>query len=285
MGILSKKKLAKAGRPTLAETSDKHVLYQQSVQMPEIEVVFLSNTYEQLRGKLALVFKEDFCGTAMLSTEWVKSNLYRTAIGVDLCADTLKWGEEHNVKPAGADVARRIQLLNADVRSVTEPKADITCAFNFSFSVFKTRAEMCEYFKAVHAGLAKDGLFFLDLFGGTDCPDVLEEETEIDDFNGKYLWEHAAFNPINNHLLCHIHFEFDDGSRMDKAFTYDWRLWSIPELSELLVEAGFSKVRIYWERFEDDKDNEDYMEGTGEFSETTEEENQESWQCYIIGEV
>jgi hypothetical protein len=61
-------------------------------------------------------------------------------------------------------------------------------------------------------------------------------------------------------------------------------LWSLPELKELLEEAGFSKVRIYWEEFEEDEDDEDLMEGTGEFFEATEVENQESWQVYIVAE-
>ena len=122
------------------------------------------------------------------------------------------------------------------------------------------------------------------MFGGTECQDELEEETELDDVDATYVWEHAKFNPITNEILCHIHFEFPDGSRMEKAFTYDWRLWSLPELKELLLEAGFSKVRIYWEEFEDDDDDDDFMEGTGEFYEATEVENQESWQAYIVAE-
>lgn len=284
MSLLGKSKSGKPPRPAMADKWDKHVLYQHSVQMPDVEVEFFTTTFEQLRGKYPLVLKEDFCGTALLSTAWCKSNPHRTAIGVDICADTLKWGEEHNIKPAGEDVAKRITLLNTDVRAVTDPKVDITCAFNFSYWVFKTRDEMREYFKSARDGLKDGGLFFLDLFGGTESMDVLEEETEIDEQDFTYVWEHADFNPINHHILCHIHYEFPDGSRIDKAFTYEWRLWTIPELHELLLEAGFSRVRVYWEKFVEDKDDSEYLEGTGEFYETTHEENQESWQAYLIAE-
>lgn len=276
---------SKSGKPTLAEGWDKHDLYQKSVQMPEVEVEFFSNTFIQLRGKLPLIMKEDFCGTALLSVEWVKSNPHRQAIGVDICEDTLKWGEEHNVIPAGEEIAKRVKLIKADVRDITEPKADITCALNFSYWVFKTRDDIRHYFKQARAGLNPDGLFIIDLFGGTESQDVLEEESEIEDQDFTYVWEHADFNPINHHILCHIHYEFPDGSRLDKAFTYDWRLWTIPELQELLLEAGFSKVRVYWERFQEQEDDEDYLEGTGEFYESTKEENQESWQAYLIAEV
>lgn len=127
-------------------------------------------------------------------------------------------------------------------------------------------------------------MLIMDMFGGTECQDELEEETEIDEVDATYIWEHDSFNPITNEILCHIHFEFPDGSRMDKAFTYDWRLWSLPELKEILEEAGFSKVRIYWEEFVESEDDEDELEGTGEFHETTSEENQESWQAYIVAE-
>ena len=36
-----------------------------------------------------------------------------------------------------------------------------------------------------------------------------------------------------------------------------WRLWSLVEIKELLLEAGFSRVRLYWERTDEDD------EGTG----------------------
>lgn len=284
MSLVGKNKSGKSPRPTMAETSDRHVLYQQSVQMPEVEVEFFTQTFQEIRGKFPLVMKEDFCGTALLSVEWAKSNPHRTAIGVDICADTLKWGEEHNLKPAGEDIAKRVQLLNADVRAVVEPKTDITCAFNFSYWVFKTRDDMREYFRQARAGLKADGLFYLDIFGGTETHDIIEEETEMEDHDFTYIWEHAKFNPIDHHILCHIHYEFPDGSRIDKAYTYDWRLWTIPELREILLEAGFSKVHVYWERFVETDDDDDYLEGTGEFYPATEEESQESWQAYLIAE-
>ncbi|MBI3561059.1 MAG: class I SAM-dependent methyltransferase [Gammaproteobacteria bacterium] len=285
MSLFGKNKTGKAPRPSMAESSDKQVLYQQSVQMPEIEVEFFTTTFQELRGKFPLVLKEDFCGTALLSTAWCQSNPHRTAVAVDICADTLQWGREHNLHPAGEDVAKRVQLIHADVRAVTDPKVDITCAFNFSYWVFKTRDAMREYFKQARAGIKPDGLFFLDIFGGTDCQDILEEETEMEDHDFTYVWEHAEFNPINHDLLCHIHYEFPDGSRIEKAFTYDWRLWSIPELHELLLEAGFSKVHVYWERFVEREDDSEYLEGTGEFFKASKEENQESWQAYVIAEV
>lgn len=280
----SKKHNKKHEGPTLAEQADLHVMYQYAVQAPESDIEFFDKVYTDLRDKPPLSMKEDFCGTSYLSTEWCKSDPRRTAVGVDLCNDTLEWGRTHNIEPAGSDVTSRIQLFNADVCDVTEPKVDITCALNFSFCIFKTRDTLRHYFEAAHAGLKDDGMLILDMFGGTECQDELEEETEMEEVEATYIWEHGSFNPITNEIVCHIHFEFPDGSRMDEAFTYDWRLWSLPELKEILEEAGFSKVRIYWEEFEETDEDDDELEGTGEFHETSEEENQESWQAYIIAE-
>ncbi len=63
---------------------------------------------------------------------------------------------------------------------------------------------------------------------------------------------------------------------MKKAFTYDWRLWSIPEVRECLLEAGFSKVEIWWDPVEDDEKDDYYRV-------SEEEENQEGWLVYIVG--
>jgi len=271
-------------KPTMAEQADRHTLYQESVQFPEAEVDFMSKTFQKLRGRKALSMKEDFCGTAYLATEWCKSDPERTAIGVDFDGPTLDWGRKHNLETAGEDVAKRITLIEDDVR-ITTDKVDVTCAFNFSYCLFEKRDELIDYFKKARESLNDDGLLVLDLFGGTECADTLEEETELEDQNATYIWEHVSFNPINNHMECAIHFEFDDGSRMDEAFTYCWRLWAIPEILEMLEKAGYSKSRVYWEEYvESDDEDDDELEGTGEYYETTEVENQESWMIYIVAE-
>ncbi|MGD8484962.1 MAG: class I SAM-dependent methyltransferase [Thioalkalispiraceae bacterium] len=275
---------SKANKTTQAEQADRHVLYQESVQCPEAEVEFMSKTFEALKGRKALSVKEDFGGTGYLSVEWVKSDPQRTAIVVDIDKPTLDWGQQNNVEPAGSEVASRVTMIEADVRDITEPRVDIINAFNFSYCIFETRDEMRRYFEVAREGLKDDGILVLDLFGGTEAMDVLEEETELDEFDATYRWEHVSFNPINNHMECAIHFDFDDGSSLENAFTYAWRLWSIPEIRELLEEAGFSKTRIYWEEYVDSDDDDDELEGTGEYYETEEVENQESWMIYIVAE-
>ena len=95
------------------------------------------------------------------------------------------------------------------------------------------------YFARVRQALNPDGVFFLDAFGGPDASDLTKEKTKLDGFT--YVWEQAEFEPVTSRILCHIHFKFPDGSKIKRAFTYDWRLWTLPELRELLTEAGFRR--------------------------------------------
>ena len=277
-------KSKQTNKPTMADQADLHELYEKSVQSPEADIEFFINTYKALRGKEPMDMREDFCGTGFLSVEWCSSHPQRRAQGIDLDRPTLDWGLKHNVEPAGSDVASRVELVEANVLDTTDFRADITCACNFSYNIFKTREALREYFTAAHKGLKDDGIFIMDVFGGTETMDILEEERDVDDEDFTYVWDQDKFNPITNEILCYIHFNFPDGSGIQKAFTYDWRLWQLPELSELLQEAGFSKVRVYWEEFVDDEDDPDELEGTGEYFEATEVENQESWVNYIVAE-
>ncbi|NOY66005.1 MAG: class I SAM-dependent methyltransferase [Gammaproteobacteria bacterium] len=279
------KKKQKKHETSQANNADRHVLYQKSVQDTDVELTLMVEKYKAIRGKDPLSFREDFCGTGLLSVDWCKSLDSRTAQGIDLCAETLAWGKQHNLEPAGEQVASRVELKLADVLEVSEPKVDVTCALNFSYSIFKTRDALCQYFEAARKGLKDDGIFMLDIFGGPESIDTSEEDREVDDETFEFVWDQDKYNPVTNEILCHIHFKFDDGSRIEKAFTYDWRLWSIVELNELLLEAGFSKTHVYWEEYVDDDDDDEYLEGTGNYIEVSEVEQQESWVSYIFAEA
>jgi SAM-dependent methyltransferase len=261
---------------TLAEKADIHDLYERSVQAVDVEAEFLRDTYRALRGRDPMSLREDFCGTASLACEWVRTSPRRHAIGVDLDADVLDWGRRNRVARLRETARARVKLLNDDVRSVKTDKVDIVGAFNFSYFCFKTRDEMRSYFARVHQALQPDGLFFLDAFGGPDASDLTKEKTKLEGFT--YVWEQAEFEPVTGRLLCHIHFKFPDGSKIKRAFTYDWRLWTLPELRELLAEAGFAKVRVYWEG--DDGEG----GGNGEFKEHATGVADPAWIAYLVAE-
>jgi SAM-dependent methyltransferase len=268
----AKKKLS----VTMAEKADIHELYERSVQAVDAEAEFLRDTYRALRGREPLSLREDFCGTASLTCEWVRTGPRRHAFGVDIDPDVLEWGRRNRVARLRETARARVKLLNDDVRTVSTPPVDIVGAFNFSYFCFKTREEMRGYFTRVRQALNPDGVFFLDAFGGPDASDVTKEKTNIDGFT--YIWEQAEFEPVTSRILCHIHFTFPDGSKIKRAFTYDWRLWTLPELRELLAEAGFSKVRVYWEG--DDGDG----GGNGEFTEHATGTADLAWIAYLVAE-
>lgn len=78
---------------------------------------------------------------------------------------------------------------------------------------------------------------------------------------------------------CYIHFAFPDGSRMDRAFSYRWRLWTLPELREMLAAAGFSDIVVYWEGTDEDAN-----EGNGIFEPAEVGDADPGWVCYIVAQ-
>lgn len=268
------KKGRKAKKPKMATTADRHELYQKSVQDPSAEVYTFTRLFKHYRKRRPDSMKEDFCGTCFLSAEWVRSHKSRTAVCVDLDPEVLAWGREHNVAGLKPAAQTRIALVEANVMDVHEPKVDIVCALNFSYCIFKSRQALTDYFEVAHGSLVDDGIFICELFGGTEGIVPLEETRQLEGFD--YVWDQDSYNPITNEILCHIHFDFPDGSRMKRAFTYDWRLWSIPEVREMLLDAGFSQVDVWWDPVEGDGKGDDW------YRKTEEEENQEGWLVYIV---
>jgi SAM-dependent methyltransferase len=266
---------ARRKKPKLtARNADRHVLYQASVQDVASEARFVARTFERVRGRKAVTLREDFCGSALLCAEWVKKS-GRTAVGVDLDPSVLAWGIERNLAPIG-EPGNRVRLFEQDVRAKVPGKFDVTVALNFSYFVFRTREDLRGYFASVRRSMAEDGLFFVDLYGGYESMKVMRESTRIRGF--KYVWDQAEVNPIDHSVTNHIHFEFDDGSKLNEAFTYEWRLWTIPELRELLEEAGFSKSTVYWEDANADG------EGTGTFRPKERADQEAAFVAYIVAE-
>ena len=245
-----KKRNKKKKHPTLAQQADRHKLYELSVQYAESEVEFVDDRFKDLRGRRARLLREDFCGTANVCCEWVGRRKSNRAIGVDIDPEVLGWGREHNLTKLSQEAVERVTLLQQNVLSAETEPVDIVLAMNFSYWLFKTRQDLRGYFQRVRDNLKDDGVFFMDAYGGYDSFREIVEERELEGFN--YVWEQAKYDPLSGNLISHIHFKFPDGSRLKKAFSYDWRLWTLPEIKELLEEAGFNRVIIYWQGFDED---------------------------------
>jgi hypothetical protein len=257
-----------------ARNADRHDLYQRAVQDVETEGRFLSGTFERIAGRKAASLREDFCGTALLCAEWVKKR-DRTAVGVDLDPEALAWGVEHNLAPLGSR-ASSLRLLRQDVRAPCRGRFDVSVALNFSYFVFRTRDDLRGYFAGVRRSMAADGIFVLDAYGGYQSWGCRTERRKLRGFT--YVWEQSRVDPIDHSVVNHIHFEFTNGSRIRRAFTYHWRLWTLPEIQELLAEAGFSRSAVYWE------DRDANGDGIGRYRARTHVAQEPAWVAYIIAE-
>jgi SAM-dependent methyltransferase len=243
------------------------------VQSVEDEVDFLKTTFRALTGRQARVLREDFCGTAAAASEWVRSNRRHEAVAVDIDPGVLAWGRQRHVAALKRRQRARLKLMQGDVRSARTGKTDLAVAFNISWWTFKTRRELLGYFRAVHRSLVRDGVFFLDIYGGSEAYEEREEETEYHGFT--YVWDQSRFDPVTARYQCHIHFRFPDGSELPRAFSYDWRLWTLPELRELLAEAGFERSVVYWQ------DSDEDGEPNGEFTAVNSGEADPAWITYV----
>lgn len=267
----------KSHKPTQAERADRHKLYQKAVQDTEFEFEFVDQTFKRIRGRTAHRLREDFCGTANMCCEWVSRRRDNNAIGVDLDAEVLAWGRENNLSRLKASEQQRLTLVEGDVLEVQLAPVELTLAMNFSYQCFKTRDKLRTYFEKVRAGLDKEGVFIMDAFGGYEAMREMREKTEHKRFT--YIWDQHHYDPVTGEMRCHIDFHFPDGSKLKRAFVYDWRLWTLPELQELLYEAGFQNVTVYWQGTD-----EETGEGDGIFEPTEHGEADPAWICFLSAE-
>jgi SAM-dependent methyltransferase len=255
---------------------DKYLYYARSVQSPDVDAVFLDRVYREIRGQEAKVLGEDFCAAFALCCEWAKLNPEKVSYGIDLDPEPLEYGRAHYLNQLTPEQQSRVHLMQTDVMNPELPRADIIAPLNFSYFGFKNRADLKRYFQAAYNRLNDNGLLIMDCFGGQSCMEPNEHETEYDDFS--YYWDQDTFDPLTNEAMFYIHYRPKGQKKMKNVFTYDWRLWSLPELRDLLEEIGFKKVHYYWEGTDEDG------EGDGNFNKIDKGEICDSWVAYIVGE-
>jgi hypothetical protein len=261
-------------RSTRASRADRYELYQRSVQEPEYDVSLIQRVFRNHYGRPARILREDFCGTAHMACTWVEAHRENRAFGIDLDPEPLDWGRRHNVAKLSPEAQTRLELIKGDVRDLGFERADVTLAFNFSYFVFRERAELLGYFRRARAGILPEGIFFLDAYGGADSFRTGPETRKLEGFD--YVWDQARVEPISHSVRNYIHFRFPDGSQLRRAFRYEWRLWTLPEIRDCLLDAGFRDVEFYWEGT-DSKTG----DGNGSFTRRREAEDDPAWVAYI----
>jgi cyclopropane fatty-acyl-phospholipid synthase-like methyltransferase len=265
---------------------DDHHLYQGAVQNADADLDFAVRVFKAEHDRPLDSIREDFCGTALLSATWAARGAKKSAIGIDLSRKTLDWARAVNLPAIGA-AASRVTLLEANVLDVACDKVEAILALNFSYWVFKARATMRRYFEHARVGLRDGGIFVLDAFGGADsmgegrdrrpipaqklpCGTLLPRYT--------YVWDQEHFNPVTHEYRCAIHFELPDGTKRRNAFRYDWRFWTLAELRELLLEAGFERTEVYvdgWDRKREESD--------GVYRRRVQFDHDPVWVAYVVG--
>ena len=260
----------------VAAPFDKYVFYKKAVQAPDHDVEFFRDVYKEIRGRMPTTLREDFCGTFSICCEWTKLNSKFVAHGVDLDDEPIQYGLDHYAPQLSKAQRDRLTIHQNNVLSPGLPKADIICAMNFSHYIFKDRETLRAYFTNCYKTMNTDGIFIADAFGGSRCGEANEESKKLIGFT--YYWDQDSFDPITNFAQFYIHFKIDGQKKREKVFSYDWRMWSLPELREIMIEAGFKKTQVYWEG------TTRAGTGNGLFRPTEKGEECEAWIAYVVGE-
>ncbi|KAJ2688219.1 hypothetical protein GGH99_003078 [Coemansia sp. RSA 1285] len=254
---VSKKGKSKKQRPkTMAELADKYQLYQQAVQHPRKEVRNLDSIYRKLNSRYldsgsrrassgtgprkdgcntevktsrhkdkeceddtdgeyvgrrqAYSLREDFCGTAVLCMEWVSSSpsATRYAYGVDIDPEVIEYASEHTIgrDSHGLTSDDRIKLVCADV-----------------FDVHGDDSKIQGRHEAARSGISR--------------------VRNIGTF--RYYFRQGNFDMLRNTTRFSLSFRMQDGSMLKDCFTYDFRVYSLCELREAMLEAGFDDVCVW----------------------------------------
>jgi SAM-dependent methyltransferase len=214
---------------------NKHDLYERCVQSPEDMVRLLSAIHAHKPEILA----EDFAGTAAVSRAWVAAG--GKAVAVD-------------ANPEPLERARAIEGLRvrvADVMDADDP-ADIVFVGNFSIGECDNRSELLHYLRHARRRLRPGGVFVCDTYGGESAFLVGHVERLHPGPDGttiRYTWEQREADPLTARVVDVLHFQIEKDDeileRITDAFTYRWRLWSVPELREALHEAGYARIEVY----------------------------------------
>lgn len=232
-GVRKKKRETGEREPAL----DRFDLYELAVTSP----LPLARFLKAVHGRRPRVLGEDFSGSGALSRAWVEIDSRNQAILVDRDREALSRTGSHP----------RLKKLRSDVMRANE-RCDILACTNFPICYWHTRPELIAYLRHARSRLNRRGVFIADLYGGSDAftPGTTMQKLRRPD--GKplwYTWEQREADPISGRVLNALHFR-TPGPRgrmqaFKNAFTYDWRLWSIPELTEAMHDAGFGNIDVY----------------------------------------
>ncbi|MGE3108564.1 MAG: hypothetical protein AB7G11_18025 [Phycisphaerales bacterium] len=246
---------------------DKYDLYELCAQAPARDARFL----RALHGGRPRILGEDFSGGGAIAKEWVR--LFPGARGVAVDRDP-----EPLARLTGA---RGITVVRDDVRRATN-NVDLIADLNFSICEIHSRRDLVAYLKHARSRLRSSratgrGVFVCDIYGGSDAyytGVITERKKGPSGERVVYEWEQRHADPLTGRVVNAMHFRVTPAEPAKRArrsrgsarkpysirdaFVYDWRLWSVPELREAMLDAGFAKTEVY-PRFAEAIDDEGNM--------------------------
>lgn len=240
---------------------DRFACYETCVQ----SVGWVSGFLRALHGQQPRVLREDFCGAAALSRRWVadlrRKGLEGSAVAVDLDPGALDRARDELL--ADPDAAAHVRLVRVDaVHAPVEPAdaCDVIFVGNFSIGYIHDRPTLVGYLRRSAQRLKLGAAGF---GGGVFVCDTYDSPTKYTlgalqrrhPSKGHeivhYTWEHRKADALTGMVTNAIHFRVElDGEIIAEhtdAFIYRWRLWSIPELREAMLEAGFASTEVHQE--------------------------------------
>lgn len=259
--------MPRSAKPLQLATLSAWECYEACVQSPRHVVSLLRAIYRECTGTSPLVLHEDFCGTAAVSRRFVE--------------DGARAGEKWQALATDLDdtaLSEALRLTDATIPGVAIVKhdclsgvhaagpaalcraADIVWVGNFSIGYAHDRATLLRYLRhckqRLDAGSAGFGGGFLacDTYGGKGAFVLGNLERTHPAKTGeqiRYLWQHEAADPrtgmVRNSISMRVLVDGEVVAEYPRAFVYDWRLWSLAELREAMLEEGFSQIDVYKE--------------------------------------
>ncbi|MCC6320917.1 MAG: methyltransferase domain-containing protein [Phycisphaerales bacterium] len=240
---------------------DRFDCYELCVQSPRHVVAFLRAAH----GNAPMVLREDFCGTAAVARRWItetrKHEAGARAVGIDNESAVIFAARE---RAAEAGVADAVEFVRGDCTVAEawpldqQTAPDVVFVGNFSIGYIHRRADLLAYLSHAQRVLMRaqagfgGGIFACDTYGGASAFKLGAIQRKHPGRAGEvihYTWIHERADPVTAMVENSISFRVEkDGEiiqELPQAFTYRWRLWSIAELRDALLEVGFKFVEVY----------------------------------------
>jgi hypothetical protein len=243
-----------------------------------------------VHGGWPRVLREDFSGTGALARAWVSEAVRGETSSQSIAVDFDRGVLARAKRMATHESVQRLMRFQRQRAEACRIRADIIAATNFPVGYCHDRAELVQYLTTARRSLKRNGVFFCDTYGGSRSMTTGITTRSVRGPKGervRQIWDQRRVDPLNGRVLDVISFEVMHNGRTKRypdGFVYDWRLWSIPELRDAMIEAGFRSTEVY-HRLGDAVDHEGRLYVRPLDGEEAETELGDDWVVYVVGRV